>query len=395
MNGLDSLHCLATSCTYLDNAASSPLLPELADAFASIHAACFANPSADHKLGYETARLLDRQAGDLLHLLNIPADEAEVIWTSGGTEANNLAIRGTVEQPDAFHAITSATEHASVARTFQALAEQGARIAQVPVQADGSLRLDWLQEILGPETDLVSVCLVQNETGARQDLSAVRQLMRELAPQARLHTDAVQACCKVPIPWREAALDFVSLSAHKVHGPGGVGALVVRRGVELVPLVHGGGQQRNRRSGSLDAMGICGLVEAVRHLDAQQDEVQQRVQDLHQRLWDGLAELRDRRGKPLTVEQISPSDGSPFILAFSLPGYQGAVVARILGEAGVIVGRGSACAAESKKPSAVLAAMGLSGDVAFGTLRVSFGAQNTDADVDHFLAALQEAVHSY
>jgi cysteine desulfurase len=291
--------------------------------------------------------------------------------------------------------VTSNAEHSSVARPLADLAARGASVATVPIQRDGQLDLGKLAEAVSPATDLVSVHWVQNETGVVQELAAVRRLLADRAPQALLHVDAVQGAAKLPLPWREARLDLVSIAGHKLHGPPGVGALLVRRGAEPTPLLLGGGQQDGLRSGSLDAIGIQQLALAVMYLAARQAELAGAIGALNRALRDGLARLTDRHGRPVRLRIVSPEQASPWIVSFALPGYQGAVLARALGEHDVLVGTGSACASETNQPSPVLLAMGLSRDEAFGALRVSFGTQNTPDDVTRCLAALQAVLRAY
>jgi cysteine desulfurase len=386
-----------TDWVYLDNAASTPLSPTVAAAWPGWGAGGYANPSAGHAFGFALRQRLAALAEELLALLGIPAGEARVIWTSGGTEANNLALLGAGPRLAAGQElVTSATEHASVHAPLAVLAEtRGLRLTTVPVCPAGQLVPAGLDAALGPATALVALHQVQNETGVVQDLPAVRAALDRRAPQARFHVDAVQGAGKLPLPWAAARLDSVALSAHKFHGPGSVGALVVRRGREPAPLLYGGGQQDGLRPGSLDAVASEALVAALREQVAAQAERAALAATLLTATRVGLAGLRDRQGRPLRVRLNSAAAGSPYILSFSLPGYQGAVLARALGARQVIVGTGSACAAETSKPSAVLTAMGLTRDEAFATLRVSFGAQNTADDVARFLVALQAVVRDY
>ncbi len=382
---------------YLDNAASTPPAPYVIDSYPDLLRQSYANASAAHRFGYRLRLHLRRQGELLMQAADIEGGSADIIWTSGGTEANNLALRGHLAgvRPAEALLLIGAAEHASVAETAAIMAREGVPVVEAPIDAEGKLRLDQLAALLRPTTRLVSICLAQNETGVLQDLVSVRRTMDAHAPQALLHTDAVQAFGKCALPWREARIDLLSLSAHKFHGPGGVGALIFRRGISLSPLLHGGGQQGNLRSGSLDAVGIEGLVIAAQLQFAHRAEVWRQVEELNRLTRERLHGLRDRRGKPLPLRLISPADASPYILAFSLPGFQGAVLARQLGERGVIIGTGSACAAESARPSRVLTAMGLSNEVAFGTLRISFASQNSVDDIDIFARELQQAILDY
>lgn len=350
---------------YLDNAASTPPHAELIAGIAD-SAAFFANPAATHLHAYDLRRELDRCERELLTALRIPQAEARVIWTSGGTEANNLALFGS--EPLAL--AMPATEHPSVLEPGKKL---GACI--LPVDREGRVQLG---DVGAP--DLLSICWVHNETGVIQDLRSVR----EATPAARLHVDATQGAAKLAIPWADAGIDLLTLSAHKLHGFGSIGALIQRKGVSLTPQLLGGGQQDNLRSGSIDVCGVRNFAKAAT-LTAAAREPPALLCELRNR----LCELR----APVLLN--SAEDGSPYILNFSLPGYEGAVLVRMLSELGVVVGTGSACSAEAKAPNRTLTAMGRTRAEAFGALRVSIGLQNNAADIDAFLATLAAVLKDY
>ena len=380
---------------YLDHAASTPLHPDLQAQLAEVWRYGYLNPAAGHPAAYAMRQQLARLTAEFLAALDTP--DARIVWTSGGTEANNLALFGTVAArcgTGPVRLVTTVAEHPSVTEPVAALARQGATIDHVPLKRDGALDLHALGRLLRPDTALVSLALVQSETGVVRDLVAVRRLLDQRAPQAVFHADAVQALAKVPLPWQAAGLDLVSLSAHKIHGPGGVGALVLRPGRTLQPQVLGGGQQDNLRSGSLDAAGIVGFCLAYRLL-REEAAFLPRVAGLNTRLRAGLARLTGRDGRLLAVDVISPPAASPFILCVALPSYEGAVVMRLLGERGVMVATGSACSADQRHPSATLLAMGHSREMAFGALRISLGQTTTAADLDTFLATLQTVLQTY
>ena len=388
-------HSCSEPVVYLDNAASTPLHPGLLASLGAVWRGGYVNPSSGHAAGHALRRNLSRLTAEFLETLG--AGEDRVIWTSGGTEANNLAIFGSLPLGGnalGFQVLSSAAEHPSIHAPLEHLAENGALISHTPVKSDGALDLERFATELRPETRLVSLSFVQNETGVIQDLPVIRRLIDQYAPQARFHVDGVQALGKIPIPWQEARIDLLSFSSHKVHGPGGLGGLVVRGGLELQPIIFGGGQQHNLRSGSLDGAGIAGFCLALRLL-REEGDLFDRVSGLNRQLRAGLARLTGREGRPVKLKLISPASASPFILNFSLPGYEGAVLMRVLGENGVMVSTGSACSAETNSPSKVLTAMGCSRREAFGALRVSFGHQNTAADAETFLAELQQAILDY
>ena len=246
----------------LDNAASTPLFPELIEIYPKLQQLAFANPSSPHKLGTALKRHLANMERELLSALYIPPAEATVIWTSGGTEANNLALTGCMRGYPCALILTSSAEHASVANTLRTVGNA----QTLTIDSKGQLIWDALEQRLqAVKPRLISVTSVQNETGVIHDLIRLRQMMQQAAPEGLLHTDAVQAAGKLPIPWQEASLDILSISGHKFHGPGGVGALIIRKGLELYPLIHGGGQQNGLRSGSIDVVGITAMTIAASH----------------------------------------------------------------------------------------------------------------------------------
>ena len=376
---------------YLDNAASTMPSPAVLQEWSRVSMDDCVNPSSPHRLSYELQRQLTTAAAGLATLVTDRDDaEVQVIWTSGGTEANNLAVLGFAgARSGPLRIVSTRTEHASVLAPLEQLQGQGAELQLADVHGSGRLDLDHLAACLDGGADLVSICHVQNETGAIQDLTAVRELIDRHAPGACLQVDAMQSFGKSDINWQAARIDMLSLSGHKIHGPGGQGALIVRDGVELRPILFGGGQQDNLRSGSLDGVGIRLLCLAASQIIATRPQAQASVADLNKRLRSGLEELT------AAVRFISSEDGSPYILSFTLPGYQGAVLARMLTERGIHIGTGSACAAESKTPSRVLTAMGLTSDEAYGALRVSFCPENSETDVDDLLDSLTAVLAEY
>lgn len=373
------------TAVYLDNAASSPLLEDLRNQLSDIWAYAYINPSSGHKHGQLLKRELDSAKAQFLDTLQF--NDAELIWTSGGTESNNIAIKGL----NCKKILSTKIDHPSIIKSVEDVA---ADCVFVNVLANGQLDLVDLEQKLDNTVDLLTVGLVNGETGNIQNLLDIRRLLDSKAPNCHFHVDAVQALTKTPIPWNEAKIDLCSFSAHKVHGPGAVGALVFRPSLEIDPLFSGGGQQNNIRSGSFDPAGILAFSYAVQSLMGN-DQFIANARELNAALRERLADLKDSQGAPLKLVMISEPSASPFILAFSLPGFQAAVLMRILGESGVMISAGSACSAGSKAPSASLTAMGYSAEVAFGTLRASFGIQNSHADIERFIDALQAAVLAY
>ena len=250
---------------YFDNAASTPLFPEVIDEYVHFLTQNYSNPSASHKAGLEIRQRLNDAGRSLLNVLATSADAAQVVWTSGGTEANNLAIFGhanTHSNTEEFSATTSLVEHDSVFKPFKRLESRGAKISWSNVDEMGHIDFDHLSRLINEKTELVSICHVQNETGVTQDLVKIRELMNVKSPKAKLHVDGIQSFGKIEVPWEAAKIDMLSISSHKSHGPGGIGALIVRNSnTKLQPIFEGGGQQNNVRSGSIDSPSAIAFFE--------------------------------------------------------------------------------------------------------------------------------------
>ncbi|MBX6350272.1 MAG: cysteine desulfurase [Clostridia bacterium] len=367
---------------YLDNAATTQALPEVAEAVRRALCEDYANPSSLHRLGLAAERLVTAAREALARALGVGEDE--LVFTSGGTEANNLAIKGAARARAGRgrHLIVAAAEHDSVLRAAAALGREGFEVEHVPVDGSGLVDPDEVARRVRPDTTLVSVGLVNNETGAVAPLAAIRGRLLAFGREGPLlHADCVQALGKVDIPM--AALDLASFSAHKIHGPKGVGALYVRRGVRLVPLADGGGQERGLRPGTENVPGIAGFgraVEALGELRAAWPRMRRQKRLFLELAGKALAEL--------VVNGPDPDDAAPHILNVSLPGLAGEVVVHALEEEGVFVSTGSACTSRDPRPSHVLLAMGLPAERAHGAVRVSLSRFTSDDEVASAAEAL-------
>lgn len=367
----------------LDHAAATDVLPEVLAAHADLCRNHVANPHGTTRYGEASRRAIVRAERDLLGCLRIPEEEARVIWTSGGTEAVNQSVLGSSEFVAKSGVLVDPAAHPAMLEPCRVLEhETEAKMTPFALSSTGELVLPECAPT--PACRLAAVCHVNNETGAVADLTALRRWLDRFCPDARLAVDAVQTFGKLPVPWRQGRIDLLALSARKLGGPTGVGALVVRRGVEVGPLLHGGGQQRGLRAGTLDTVGIVEFVMAAQIRCARAAQELEHAGRLHAEVrrrlatWDGPAPVF-----------LSPDDVSPWILCLAFPGYEGALVMRLLAERDVLVGTGSACSAESAKTSHVLAAMGVGDKVARAALRVSFGSSSTTDDVGIFIDALR------
>ena len=349
----------------------------------------FANPSQrGHRPGLAAAVAVDQARQTVADALGV--DPSQVIFTSGATEANNLAIKGLCEQRlgHGRHLVTVATEHGAVLEPCRYLERLGFRMTVLPVQPDGRLALDALATALRPDTVLVSVMAANNETGVLQDVEAIAALCRER--QVAYHCDAAQACGHLPLDPTDWGVDLLSLSGHKFYGPKGVGALVVGPGLVVAPQLHGGGQEGGYRSGSLSPPLIVGLAKALTLALQDQKERGQRLQELRDRLWHGLNGLQPPAGVEL-LRNGCPTHSLPHTLNVTVRGVDGA---RLHGQLRrrVALSSGSSCSSASGKPSHVLRAMGRSGAEPAASLRFGLGRGTTAADIDQALAAVQEAL---
>ena len=367
---------------YLDHAASTPARPEVVEAMLPWLAEHPGNPSGSHAVARAARRAID-DARDLVAAL-VGAQPGEVVFTSGGTEADNLAVDGVVRSTGCLP-VCSAVEHPAV---LAPVADAGGIV--VPTDEGGRIDLGALAEVLSSVDGigLVSVMLANNETGVVNDLESVAALLAEAAPDAVLHTDAVQAVAWMDLTEACRSAGLVSLTGHKFGGPKGAGALVVRSGVPLAPALRGGGQERERRSGTQNVPAIVGLGEAARLVMADRSATLQRVGALRDRLEAGL--LAAVSGSHTTVPVGTPR--TPAVAHLWFDGIESESLLFLMERDGISASAGSSCASGAQEPSHVLAAMGVGRSSALGSLRLSLGHASDDGDVDHALAVIPSAV---
>ncbi|MFP5319183.1 MAG: cysteine desulfurase family protein [Acidimicrobiia bacterium] len=364
---------------YLDNAATTAMRPAAVEAMLPYLRDRFGNPSGSHAVSREAKKALEEAREVVATCLG--ADPSEIVFTGSGTEADNLAVFGAhAARPGVV--ICSAVEHHAVLHPTHAL---GGLLA--PVLPDGTVDLDALRLLVGPEVTVVAVMLANNEVGTIQPLAEVAALVRDRAPGAVLVTDAVQAFPWVDVARLAAGAHLVAVSAHKFGGPKGVGALVVRRGTTVRPLLHGGGQERDRRSGTYNVAGIVAMAAAMQATVRDREATVARVGALRDRLADGLLAAVD--GAAETGDRALKVAGNCHL---TFPGVESEALLVLLDAAGVYAAAGSACASGAVEPSHVLAAMGVPRERGLGALRLSLGPETTDADVDLALATVPGAV---
>jgi cysteine desulfurase len=365
---------------YLDNNATTPTLPAVWEAMRPYLTDVYSNPASAHRAGRRARQALEDARERVAALLGAQPDE--VVFTSGGTEANNLAVLGLAGDPPG-HVVASPVEHPSVAEPLRRLAEVGFRVDYLPADETGVVRAGALAGLLRPDTRLVTVMLANNETGAVQpvaDLLGCR-------PAVPFHCDAVQAVGRVPVHFGELGVTSLSLSAHKFHGPCGIGALLVRRGAKLRPLLLGGHQQRGRRPGTEPVALAVGLAAALDLAQREGAARRERVLMLRRRLLDAL-----RREAAPVVLNGPEQGGIPHTLNLSFPGCHADALLMSLDLAGVACSTGSACSSGSLLPSPVLKAMGVPDDVLHSAMRFSLSALLTEEEIDEAARRIAAAV---
>ncbi|MEW6523898.1 MAG: cysteine desulfurase NifS [Bacillota bacterium] len=366
---------------YLDNAATTPVRPEVVEVMTEYMLKHFGNPSSVHWFGREARRGLDRAREQVAGLIG--ASPEEVVFTSGGTEADNLAIKGTaaLKGVQGKHMITSAVEHHAILHTTEYLEKQGMHVTYLAVDEYGAVDPAGVAHALRPETILVSVMLGNNEVGTLQPVKEIAALCREKG--VYVHTDAVQAAGQIDIDVQDLGVDFMSISSHKIYGPKGIGALYVKKGRRVEPLAHGGGHERKRRAGTENLPGIVGFGMAAELSQKELPQRRQHLETLRDRLIHGI----------LTNIKHSRLNGHP---KHRLPNNCNVSIEFVEGEAmllnldlmGIAASSGSACTSGALEPSHVLLAMGLSHELAHGSLRFSLGRENTAEEVDYVIATL-------
>jgi cysteine desulfurase len=371
---------------YLDHNATTPLDPTVADRMAQALRDVWGNASSVHHFGQQAKAALDEARASVATLLS--ADPSEIIFTGGGTEADNLAIRGAAEALEAAgrkHLITCGIEHEAVLNTMKAMARRGWRVSTVPVDTSGIVNPDRLREALTDDTALVSVMHANNEIGTVQPIAQLAALAHERG--ALFHTDAVQSAGKLPIDVRALGVDLLSIAAHKFYGPKGAGALWVKRGVRLLPFITGGRQERSRRAGTENVPALVGLGAAAEVARRKIDSEGPRQAALRDRLEAGI--LSSIAG---TERNGVASPRVPNTTNISVDRVEAESLLIGLDLAGIAVSSGSACSSGTLEPSHVLKAMGYPHGRTLGSIRFSLGAANTEADVERVLEALPPIV---
>ncbi|HHX09789.1 MAG TPA: cysteine desulfurase NifS [Firmicutes bacterium] len=370
---------------YLDHSATTPVRPEVLAAMLPYFAGKFGNASSIHRWGYEAREAINDAREKVASLIG--ASPSEILFTSGGTEADNLAIRGVAHarRSRGNHLITSQIEHHAVLHTFEVLQKEGFEVTFLPCDKYGLIDPDDVRKAIRKDTILVSIMHGQNEVGTVEPIKEIGEIAREHG--ALFHSDAVQSAGKIPIDVKELNVDLLTLSSHKIYGPKGVGALYVTKGVRLTPQVTGGAHERRMRAGTENVPGIVGFGEACRLAKAELPEESARLTKLRDKLIEGLLnEIPD------VVLNGHPVLRLPHNVNVSVKYLEGESILLNLDRMGVAASSGSACTSGSLEPSHVLLAMGLSHETTHGSLRFSLGMSNTEEDINYVLEILPPIV---
>jgi cysteine desulfurase len=371
---------------YLDNASTTPVHPQVVEKMTEAMTNCYGNPSSLHRLGIRSEQAI-KEVRQLISD-NLKCQPQEIYFTSGGTEGNNMIIQGVVENKnrERMRIITTATEHPSVLDVFTFYENHHIEVVVLKVDQLGHIDLQELQEAVNEDTILVSIMGVNNELGTIQNLKEIGKIVKSSNPRCIFHSDFVQGFMKIPIDVRDCQLDALTLCGHKIFGPKGVGAVYLKKGIEIKPLVRGGGQESNLRSGTENVPGIIGLGEAIR---LRQDSYLKELEAIRSLRRDFVNKLS------AAVEDIKINEdpqGSPYILNVSFNRVRGEVLLHSLEAQDIFVSTGSACSSHKKEKQYVLKAIGLGEEYKEGTIRLSFSSAITTDDVDRAVEVIAAAV---
>lgn len=370
---------------YFDHSATTHPYSEVLDTFQKVSSRFFANPSSIHSLGGEVEQLLLQATKQIANMLHIQPDT--LLFTSGGTEANNLAIKGIALEykKRGRHIITTSIEHPSILEACKALEKQGFTVTYINPDSKGRIDVEEVRKAITDQTILISIMHVNNELGTIQPIEEIANIA-QMNPKLFFHVDHVQGFGKIPFSYTHPGIDLFTVSGHKIHGLKGTGFLYKRNGIRLSPLLHGGGQQQGLRSGTENVAGIVSLARAIRMTFEKMKENPDHIFHLNRIMRQGLEELSD-----LIVN--SPKNSAPHIINLSVPGMKPEVLIHALGEEDIYVSTKSACSSKSKDESAVLAACGLDRSRTTSALRVSFSYSNTEEEVYKFLNTLGNVIY--
>ncbi len=377
---------------YLDNSATTRVLPEVARLMTKVMCEDYGNPSSMHRKGVEAESYIRYAKETLAKLLKV--SEKEIIFTSGGTESDNMALIGCAmaNMRRGRHLITTRIEHPAVLQTMNYLESQGFQVTYLPVDKTGRVRLEDLQRAIRPDTILVSMMYVNNEIGSLQPIAEAGALIKRMNPAILFHVDAVQGFGKFKIYPKKLNIDLMSVSSHKIHGPKGVGFLYVGEKVKILPITYGGGQQKNMRSGTENVPGIAGMAKAAELLYEHLDEEVNHLYELKEYFIKGVTTMEG-----IQVNGLIPGDAdcrgtAPHVVSVSVAGVRSEVLLHSLEDKGIYISAGSACASNKPQTSETLKAIGLQREYWDSTIRFSFSVLTTKKEIEETLQVLYELI---
>lgn len=370
---------------YMDNAATTKLSPDVLNAMMPYLTDIYGNASSVHAFGREAREGVEHARNQVAAAINASPDE--IFFTAGGTESDNMAIKGVAHKyaKKGKHIITTAIEHHAVLHTCEALEKEGYEVTYLPVDEDGLISVELVRAAMRDDTILVTVMFANNEVGTIEPIAEIGALCRER--NVLFHTDAVQAVCHIPIDVKAMNIDLMSISAHKFHGPKGIGALYCRKGIVLEPVIVGGAQERKRRAGTENVAGIVGLGAAIERAHKNMSADMARVSALRDKLISGIL-----KNIPHVKLNGHPTQRLPQNVNFSIRYIEGESILLMLDINGIAASSGSACTSGSLDPSHVLLAMGIPHEIAHGSLRLTLSDMTTDEEVDYVLETLTKTV---
>ncbi len=372
---------------YLDNSATTRCFDEVAQLMMRIMCEDYGNPSSMHHKGVEAEHYIRHARETLAKILKV--NEKEILFTSGGTESDNIALIGTAmaNHRTGRHLITTKIEHPAILQTMRYLEDQGFRVTYLPVDGHGKIRLEDLQDAICKETILVSIMHTNNEIGTLEPIAEAGELIKKMNPHTVFHVDAVQGFGKFRIYPSRMNIDLLSVSAHKIHGPKGVGFLYVNDKIKISPIIYGGGQQKGMRSGTENVAGAAGLARAAELMYENLDADMERLYRLREMFLQGISKIEH-----VKVNGCEGKEGASHIVSLSVRGVRSEVLLHALEDRGIYVSAGSACASNKPMPSATLKAIGIERDLLESTIRFSFSVFTTEEEIRYTLKALYEMI---
>ena len=378
---------------YFDNAATTQVDPEVLKVMMPYFNEKYGNASSLHSIGQEAAKAVEKARGQVADFLNCKPNE--IIFTSGATESDNLALRGVLEALKSrlkknysdFHIITTSIEHPAVLETCQYLEKAGVKVDYLPVTKDGLVEVEKVKNAIKPETVLISIMYVNNEIGSIQPIAEIAKMLKSLKQKIYFHTDSVQAINYCDCHVNHLGVDLLSLSGHKIYGPKGIGALYVRKVTPIKNIQYGGHHEQGIRSGTLNVPGIVGFGKAIELVKQEQKNNFEKTKKLKKQLLDGIKKLI-----PEVKINVDIKKSSPAFVNLTFKNIEGESIMLMLDMQGIAVSTGSACASGSLKPSHVLTAIGVSPEIAHGSIRISLGKYNTETEIKKFLDVIPEII---